>query len=185
MSTNALSRINSLLETPDLPSLGPDVRAGREALSPLEKQLDAFFSEIKISPPVEALIHSLVLLWHDYLNESHSISQGIPSADGSFLHGIMHRRELDFGNAKYWFHRTREHPCFLSIAATAATFLQSEKEEELKANLVREGHWDAFAFVDACENSRSRRENVKTIACLQKLQAIEFKSLLEYFLLQQ
>ena len=34
------------------------------------------------------------------IDESHTISQDLGSAEGSFLHGIMHRREGDFGNAK-------------------------------------------------------------------------------------
>src|SRR5258706_16358356 len=32
-------------------------------------------------------------LWHDWLDESHQISQSLHSATGSFWHAIMHRRE--------------------------------------------------------------------------------------------
>src|SRR5439155_27265178 len=35
-------------------------------------------------------------LWFDYLDESHSLSQDIHTPEGSFWHGIMHRREGDF-----------------------------------------------------------------------------------------
>ncbi|MEO5804091.1 MAG: hypothetical protein ABIR24_11240, partial [Verrucomicrobiota bacterium] len=108
----ALQKILSLLQADELASLGPETRANREPLQILENKLRRAFSETKFSESSQTLIRSLVLLWHDYLDESHSISQEIHSSDGSFLHGIMHRREPDYGNAKYWFHRVGGHSSY-------------------------------------------------------------------------
>lgn len=55
-------------------------------------------------------LRAALWLYVDELDRSHSISQGIGDATGSFWHGIMHRREGDFGNAHYWFHRVGAHP---------------------------------------------------------------------------
>ncbi|HWD39556.1 MAG TPA: hypothetical protein VG944_11955 [Fimbriimonas sp.] len=44
-------------------------------------------------------------LYVDDLDRSHRISQGIDTSLGSWWHGIMHRREGDFSNSKYWFRR--------------------------------------------------------------------------------
>jgi hypothetical protein len=55
-------------------------------------------------------------LYHDFLDESHRISQEIETTTGSFWHGIMHRRERDYDNAKYWFRRVGQHPTFPSLA---------------------------------------------------------------------
>ena len=42
-------------------------------------------------------------LYVDDLDRSHTISQGIQSPIGSWWHAIMHRREGDFWNSKYWY----------------------------------------------------------------------------------
>src|SRR5262245_21627515 len=44
-------------------------------------------------------------LYHDWLDESHRISQSLDTPTGSFWHAIMHRRERDFSNSKYWYAR--------------------------------------------------------------------------------
>ena len=46
-------------------------------------------------------LRSGLWLYVDELDRSHRISQQIPDATGSFWHGIMHRREGDFGNSHY------------------------------------------------------------------------------------
>ncbi len=51
-----------------------------------------------------------IWLYVDDLERSHEVSQGIASASGSFWHAIMHRREGDFGNSKYWLRRAAPHP---------------------------------------------------------------------------
>ncbi len=53
---------------------------------------------------------SALWLYVSDLNRSHTISQGIEDATGSFWHGIMHRREGDFSNSHYWMRRAAGHP---------------------------------------------------------------------------
>ena len=90
------------------------------------------------------------------IHASHSISQDLPSAEGSFLHGIMHRREGDFGNAKYWFRRVGSHSVFEQIAHES------------------DGHYsDPFDFVDAC--AAAKGDDV--IAC-QRSQWVEWQALM-------
>src|SRR5262245_42612875 len=53
--------------------------------------------------------YSGLWLYHDGLDESHAISQDLDTAEGSFWHAIMHRREPDAWNSKYWWRRVGDH----------------------------------------------------------------------------
>ena len=120
-----------------------------------------------------ALIQSAALLWHDHLDESHNFSQDIPSADGSFLHGIMHRREPDYSNAKYWFNRVGTHPAYPEILNRATQLVAGTSLENLAGT-----QWDAAAMVDAVSDVRVGSDEY---VLLQQVQRVEFELLLERF----
>ncbi len=46
-------------------------------------------------------------LYADCLELSHPIAQALETPVGSYWHGILHRREGDFWNSKYWLRRAR------------------------------------------------------------------------------
>jgi hypothetical protein len=52
-------------------------------------------------------LQAAIWLYVDDLAKSHTISQGIDGPIGAYWHGIMHRREGDFSNSKYWFRQAR------------------------------------------------------------------------------
>lgn len=68
-----------------------------------------------IEPELEsAELKAALWLYVDDINRSHKICQDIPNHRGSFLHAIVHRREGDFGNSKYWFKQAGHCPIYVS-----------------------------------------------------------------------
>ncbi len=167
-----------LIATPELPRLGPQRRSRVLREDELNRALDAFFAREKISSRAEPLLRSAALLWHDHLDASHTISQGIETRDGSWLHGIMHRREPDYGNAKYWFHRVGQHEAFSNLAERIAALLRNDSGP-LRARLIKGGQWMPSAFVDECEQAE-QGNGAALIPVLQQIQAAEFDVFVDY-----
>ncbi|MBL8830309.1 MAG: hypothetical protein JNM18_25250 [Planctomycetaceae bacterium] len=90
------------------------------------------------------------------LDESHRISQELHSSTGSYWHAIMHRREGDFGNSKFWFRQTGQHPVLDHLTEAVRELpaeygTSGETLPEACRALKSRPTWDPFRFVDACE----------------------------------
>ena len=131
-------------------------------------------------------VQSGLLLWNDALNVSHTISQDLESKTGSYWHGIMHRREPDYSNAKYWFGRVGNHPTFPALRKRALDLLQACSAEstllsDYAGSIQEQDNWDAFQFVDWCQAADGERSTPEAVrAFLQAVQIEEIKLLLDY-----
>src|SRR3954464_3043427 len=141
-----LSDLLALLDTKELAALGPAKRADTLEMPELDAKLNAAFHDIRLTPALRDLLRAAIYLWHDHLDESHTIAQNIENHDGSLIHAIMHRREPDYSNAKYWFRRVGAHPSFLGLAVKARELLEKADETDLHSRLVPNNSWDPFAF---------------------------------------
>lgn len=163
----------TLLTTPEPPELGPGPRPGVQPLAALRRLLDGAFAG-------QPLVQAMVLLWHDHFDAAHELCQKVETSDGSWVHGILHRREPDYGNARYWFHRVGRHEAFPELARRAGQILRNRTDDPPALDtLVAGGSWDARAFVEACELAMSRRDG-QQIRLLREIQAAEFAVLLEH-----
>jgi hypothetical protein len=146
-----------------LPELGPGKpdEVFRDALSALTP--DSSFENLRNQDAARACISGL-WLYHDFLDESHTISQDLSDSTGSYWHGIMHRREPDPGNAKYWFRKVGPHPVLLQL--------------ETEAPALGYSYQNPLSFVDFCERVRGTNTPQELIA--RQVQLLEMHLLFDW-----
>lgn len=158
--------------------LGPGPRAGVTPLADLNRALNDAFASARLAGTQADLIRATLLLWHDHHDAAHRIVQDMETPDGSYIHAILHRREPDYFNAKYWFRRVGQHPCFSELALRAADILRKSSSESLIKDLLPHGKWDSFAFVGACEAAASTSVPAHETLC--EIQQAEFEVLIDH-----
>jgi hypothetical protein len=84
-------------------------------------------------------------LYFSCLDEAHTVAQDLETPEGSFWHGIMHRREPDAQNAAYWFRHAGKHPIFPAL-----------RDEARRLRFDTGSEWDPFEFIEFCDSSRQR-----------------------------
>ncbi len=143
--------VAGLLSEPRLAELGPGtpVTAVRKTLQSLE---------------LPALCRSGLWLYFDFLHESHEISQEIETADGSFWHAIMHRREPDAWNSKYWLRRVGSHPVLQQLVE--------------RCPAIGYDYTNPQAFVDICERVRGTNSPDEELA--KRVQLLEWQLLFDH-----
>jgi hypothetical protein len=120
-------------------------------------------------PPMFTLVRGGLLYALDAIDEAHKIFQDSSGDLGSYWHGMMHRREGDFDNARYWFRRAGVLPVFDALHSAAS---------EHSAVMARQPNWDPYLFTGECERARfGEEESLKELAMLQR---VEFEVLFDY-----
>lgn len=166
--------ILSLLDTAEPAHLTMKTRQGTRPLSELNSDIDKVFA----AGSYDALYHDVgraaILLWHDHFEAAHKLAQDIENADGSLLHGIIHRREPDLSNARYWFRRVgNTHRSFECIGQKVKTLLAGSNGKLIAKQIIPDNKWHPLAFVDALEQGL-HREDPAVDEILRQIQAVEF-----------
>lgn len=133
----------SAYEAPTAGRGNEDARAILEMLSP-----DQLLSTKVASPRDAKAMLAGLWLWHDWLDDSHTISQALHDENGSFWHAIMHRREGDFSNSKYWYRQVGGHAVYPAIGQAVSLAINNLPADKSLLRLFAGGGWDPYAFVD-------------------------------------
>ena len=185
--TSAIAEVIEKLEAGNpLPPLAPENAWSDELTDTLlALSLEDLFQGQSLKDDIfGGAIKSGLLLWNDALNDSHDISQGLGNNTGSYWHGIMHRREPDYSNAKYWFGRVSTHPIFPELRERALTLFNetqnpSDTLKQIGNTIESHEHWDAYQFIDWCQAAENDSSSDVT-RFLQQVQSEEIKLLLAY-----
>jgi hypothetical protein len=131
--------------------------------------LTAALSELRPQAPVpsrsfvEALAPALagrpaelaaLFLYVDDLDAAHQLVQPLETPLGAWLHAIVHRREGDFSNSLYWYHRAASREELRTLGLTPRQFVaavQGGEEPEAMVALQRE-EWK-LAYEAACKET--------------------------------
>jgi hypothetical protein len=109
--------------------------------------------------------HSGLWLYFNSLDEAHAICQeneGHPERD--FWHAIVHRREPDASNSKYWWRRVGSHPVLKRLVE--------------EAHSLGYRYTNPLDFVDFCERVRDSGTPDEEIA--KQVQLLEWRLLFDH-----
>jgi hypothetical protein len=119
----------------------------------------------------ETALRAGLFQWHDFLDESHQCSQSIEGEGenqlGDYWHAIMHRREPDYSNAKYWFRQFGDQPTYRELRSIADGILANSPAPDApcwRDRLQAGSKWNPLAFVDLCEECAADEQSDLAIA---------------------
>lgn len=122
-------------------------------------------------PALDAVVPTLTParragLWlaFGYWAQAHEVAQDLDTPEGSFWHAVLHRREPDPGNAKYWFRLVGSHPVLTALVAQAPALGYTFTTPS--------------AFVDFCETVRDTGTPAEEVA--RRVQALEWRLLFDH-----
>jgi len=108
--------------------------------------------------PVGGNIEALLYMRIGQMEPSHINVQDAQRSIGAYIHGVLHRMEGDYWNAKYWFDRVRDPRLLDRIRDLIREFSQAQGS-------VLEDWGGPLRLIEACKDRRSvSREEVVQLA---------------------
>lgn len=164
-----VDRLRSVLVPAGYPGLGQEVRETARSAAEVREQVDEALRPTALDPLRREQFLALALCWHDRWDASHDVCQtreGDPDMD--LVHAVLHRREGDGDNARYWLARVGHHPAWSHLAPVAAA--------EGMAGLTNAGgRWQPDIFLARCLAAEPAE-----VPALIRLQAAELLALVDH-----
>jgi hypothetical protein len=143
----------------------------------VQQQIEKGLVSVIRSQAALALISGL-FLWNGSMDSSHTISQDLENRTGSYLHGLLHRLEPDYPNAKYWFRMAGGHPNGDQLQVETLKLLRESEDEALYRRFTQKTEWNPGLLTDIVEEALQTRGN-GDLSLLERIQTLELRLLLE------
>jgi hypothetical protein len=161
-----------------LPKTVP-LRAVASGVTSVEgKRLSELIAQTGLSS--DSLATAMLWLRVGIIEPAHEIVQDGTMPLASYLHGVVHRLEADYWNAKYWFRQVQDRRLLQSISIAMVERIEKEGLLDLAKdlNVVQASVFSPADFVTAHEqlNQHSNTEPEQT-AAMERIAWLEWESL--------
>jgi hypothetical protein len=137
---------------------------------PLDSSLTPQIASLLLHPTLEAVLHILNL----DLPSAHFLvrhMQSAPAFEGMYLHGILHRIEGDYDNARAWYSDVREFELYVDVWGRDGISWKESKEEGAGLQDGRNRELDAGQlFLNKVQTSKQRSVGERNKAELDELE---------------
>ncbi len=162
---------------------GKPYAAGKKAVEALTKRDMKDAKDPKSLP----LVQGALFLCFDCWKEAHEIADSHEgTAAGHWLHAIVHRREPDAGNSKYWYAKVKTPAkVYEAIGNGVLALLKQQPVAELGPlvqKMEKSKTWEPETFVDLCDKFREEDPQSPVYQTLARVQELEWRGLAEYIL---
>lgn len=158
-------------------------------------ETSTLFSENHLTSHIHGdLIRNALYQNNDDLDAAHQICQNAGNDSDlpeiSYWHGIIHRREPDFNNARSWFQKSQNLGVNDTLYRATYNLLQraiqmpdygNAREIALQflKHLQNQETWDVFYFLNLCE-AQAQNKDPHLEKLLEDIQALEFQTLFHW-----
>jgi len=158
-----------------VPSLDSKPRDDRLDVKVIDDELQRLWKTGKLPLWSEKQVKCFFLLWYDYLEPAHQLAQDERTPEFNYFHAIVHRREGDFFNSRFWLRQIdNRHIAMIDIAKEVRTFLNEKGELQLLDEIVKDDGWLSLEFLEEVMKASKLERTSPQVKLLTQIQTIEF-----------
>ena len=180
-TTSSVHRFWDLTQTPTMPDLDGGPRLGIRPKASLQDSIELLLAELGTAPGQSVLILATAFLFNDHHDAAHDLIEDLKCPEGCLIHALLHRREPDYWNARYWLRRNPNNPIYRHLTSYLKTQPMGAAETIVFQRLTFSGVVDPIALVDECETYARKPDQPESLF-VKRVQHAEFQALTQHLM---